>query len=855
MDKLAVLQHQNQKLAVQLEEKRREHKLLQDRVAQLEGSAEEYAQTLLVVNRSWEQLNDDVQHLLKSAGGSQPDAPLSPVPGVPASADPFLRKLLAGASAAQLKEANDALKSLNSGKTDVEVALQRRADGTKAALASLLAQVHALRAGQASSTDPTEQQQQQQANLAAGRSRLLAEQLRQTSDRHLEAIERIKRLENELADAEAVSADSDQLSELSNVQRKCVALQSSHGQDLASQQYGNEGPARPLPEAAADDVQELRRALQARTAEIEQEQDAHFATKRELAAVLARFGNESSWVPNTEMFKALLQQVLALQSAVEARGRELEALARERDQADMRAADRAAVALRESQLAARFAELSAQHKQLQSSRAEAEQRAMKLEGRLAEEKERAAGNPTTAELQMMIQTLRSGIALKEKELAQAKVLRDRVAKQTEEMAECKKANQLLLCQVQRLTEFVQLQQLQCEKLLEPHAVAEDQLLDEQALTEALSCCSSIASLEHRQLGHPSSQSDADSHWKAKCTALARQLEDHELSKQAAAAATAELAARQQLAAEVQSSAALRAELVAAGVRQQALEAQLAAAREECELYSSEIDETSKLHDNMQTQTTRVLAQLANKEEALSSAHAEKLKMAQQLSRLEESLASGKAEVDRLAAANKAAAAAQDLLGAELQRLAGDLAMEYACVPRLHDAFPAGSSCSQAKEQARGHNARCGVLEAEVRVKEEEAASLQAQLQAAQQQLAALREQLAEVEERGVKDRSKRQRVEEDNKALTARVDKLRKTASSGPGGSAGGRETAAEVEAMRKLLNCNVCHERQKNVIITKCCHVFCDKCIKRNLDSRNRKCPGCGTAFGQADVKQFFFT
>ncbi|KAL6758238.1 hypothetical protein V8C86DRAFT_2601417 [Haematococcus lacustris] len=827
MDKLAVLQHQNQKLAVQLEEKRREHKLLQDRVAQLEGSAEEYAQTLLVVNRSWEQLNDDVQHLLKSAGGSQPDAPLNPVPGVPASADPFLRKLLAGASAAQLKEANDALKSLNSGKTDVEVALQRRADGTKAALASLLAQVHALRAGQASSTEPTEQQQQQQANLAAGRSRLLAEQLRQTSDRHLEAIERIKRLENELADAEA---------ELSNVQRKCVALQSSHGQDLASQQYGNEGSARPLPEAAADDVQELRRALQARTAEIEQEQDAHFATKRELAAVLARFGNESSWVPHTEMFKALLQQVQALQSAVEERGRELEALARERDQADMRAADRAAVALRESQLAARFAELSAQHKQLQSSRAEAEQRAMELEGRLAEEKERAAGNPTTAELQMMIQTLRSGIALKEKELAQAKVLRDRVAKQTDEMAECKKANQLLLCQVQRLTEFVQLQQLQCEKLLEPHAVAEDQLLDEQALTEALSCCSSMASLEHRQLGHPSSsQSDADSHWKAKCTALARQLEDHELSKQAAAAATAELAARQQLAAEVQSSAALRAELVAAGVRQQALEAQLAAAREECELYSSEIDETSKLHDNMQTQTTRVLAQLANKEEALSSAHAEKLKMAQQLSRLEESLASGKAEMDRLAAANKATAAAQDLLGAELQRLSGDLAM--------------------AKEQARGHNARCGVLEAEVRVKEEEAASLQAQLQAAQQQLAALREQLAEVEERGVKDRSKRQRVEEDNKALTARVDKLRKTASSGPGGSAGGRETAAEVEAMRKLLNCNVCHERQKNVIITKCCHVFCDKCIKRNLDSRNRKCPGCGTAFGQADVKQFFFT
>lgn len=64
-----------------------------------------------------------------------------------------------------------------------------------------------------------------------------------------------------------------------------------------------------------------------------------------------------------------------------------------------------------------------------------------------------------------------------------------------------------------------------------------------------------------------------------------------------------------------------------------------------------------------------------------------------------------------------------------------------------------------------------------------------------------------------------------------------------------------EIDAMRTLLNCNVCHERQKNVIITKCCHVFCSKCIQKNLETRNRKCPGCGVPFGQADVKQFYYT
>jgi len=71
----------------------------------------------------------------------------------------------------------------------------------------------------------------------------------------------------------------------------------------------------------------------------------------------------------------------------------------------------------------------------------------------------------------------------------------------------------------------------------------------------------------------------------------------------------------------------------------------------------------------------------------------------------------------------------------------------------------------------------------------------------------------------------------------------------------GGGGDAEELEAMRTLLRCNVCHERQKSVIITKCWHMFCSHCIRKNLETRNRKCPGCGAAFGQHDVKQFFFT
>lgn len=52
-----------------------------------------------------------------------------------------------------------------------------------------------------------------------------------------------------------------------------------------------------------------------------------------------------------------------------------------------------------------------------------------------------------------------------------------------------------------------------------------------------------------------------------------------------------------------------------------------------------------------------------------------------------------------------------------------------------------------------------------------------------------------------------------------------------------------------------VCFERQKDTIITKCWHTFCNVCIKKNLETRHRKCPGCGVPFGQGDVKPVFLT
>ncbi|KAE9033529.1 hypothetical protein PR003_g8701 [Phytophthora rubi] len=64
-----------------------------------------------------------------------------------------------------------------------------------------------------------------------------------------------------------------------------------------------------------------------------------------------------------------------------------------------------------------------------------------------------------------------------------------------------------------------------------------------------------------------------------------------------------------------------------------------------------------------------------------------------------------------------------------------------------------------------------------------------------------------------------------------------------------------ELRDLQKLVNCSVCQDRRKDVIITKCHHMFCKECIENNLKSRNRKCPTCKKMFGHDDVKSVWFT
>lgn len=315
MDRNQVLLHQNSKLGAQLEEKRREHRVLQDKLAGFEGREAEYAQTLLCVNRLWAELAQDLHHLCAAAAlqplatadengsggpgavagsGHAPSAACAPAAKLPASiTDPFLRQLLAGADARTIKDVADGCKQLEREQTEVEAHLVARTHSTKGQLASLLQHIEHLQQQQPGGKEQNEVARLQALlNKQAAQHRTLSSQVQLADDRWLEGQEQIKKLQNELADAEQ---------ELSNFQRKLHSIKTSN--ELAAREAAaatpQQAPAPPTPsgslqpnasltpapslpvqEDVADEVKELQQLLNKRTEELDKECKLHMDTRR-----------------------------------------------------------------------------------------------------------------------------------------------------------------------------------------------------------------------------------------------------------------------------------------------------------------------------------------------------------------------------------------------------------------------------------------------------------------------------------------------------------------------------------------------------------------------------------------------
>ncbi|OMH80542.1 E3 ubiquitin-protein ligase BRE1, partial [Zancudomyces culisetae] len=61
------------------------------------------------------------------------------------------------------------------------------------------------------------------------------------------------------------------------------------------------------------------------------------------------------------------------------------------------------------------------------------------------------------------------------------------------------------------------------------------------------------------------------------------------------------------------------------------------------------------------------------------------------------------------------------------------------------------------------------------------------------------------------------------------------------------------VDQYKSLLKCPSCRRNFKTHVLNRCMHVFCKSCLDSRIETRQRKCPTCGDAFGVNDVRQIY--
>uniref|UniRef100_A0A673WCU8 E3 ubiquitin protein ligase n=1 Tax=Salmo trutta TaxID=8032 RepID=A0A673WCU8_SALTR len=125
-----------------------------------------------------------------------------------------------------------------------------------------------------------------------------------------------------------------------------------------------------------------------------------------------------------------------------------------------------------------------------------------------------------------------------------------------------------------------------------------------------------------------------------------------------------------------------------------------------------------------------------------------------------------------------------------------------------------------------------------------------QLDQVQQRLGTVREEVIENSISREKESFNARRAQEDISKLRRKIEKAKKPAETVRNGDDILNE---EINDYKARLTCPCCNSRVKDAVLTKCFHVFCFECVKTRYDTRQRKCPKCNAAFGANDFHRIY--
>nr|XP_043606735.1 E3 ubiquitin-protein ligase BRE1-like 2 [Erigeron canadensis] len=246
---------------------------------------------------------------------------------------------------------------------------------------------------------------------------------------------------------------------------------------------------------------------------------------------------------------------------------------------------------------------------------------------------------------------------------------------------------------------------------------------------------------------------------------------------------------------------------------------------EAEAYISEIETIGQAYEDMQTQNQHLLQQVMERDDYNIKLVSESVKMKQSHT----SLISEKQVLEKqLQQVNSAV----ELLKS---RIAHSEEQMNACI----------THALKSTEEDRHLAVNLENSKRELSNADKELKCLKSLLSSSEKEYDQMCQKIEEIQEELDNERSDRKKLDEELAELNMKVTEL--TLGSG---EAAIQKLQDEIKECKSILKCGVCFDRPKEVVIVKCYHLFCNPCIQRNLEIRHRKCPGCGMAFGQNDVR-----
>lgn len=840
----AVLQYQNQKLVQQLDSQKHELQSLEAKIKELQEKQTSYDEMLITVNQLWNLFVDDLILLgVRAGGGSNVLQKLDSenqtrdsIPSCPPE-DMFLCRLLqvnsieSSSKDGILQYVEEALASRHSSARELMKFIEEVIDAQRMKTKSIAEAFHEKLSAedaiiQLSKIDDMMKEEAKNLHevmeIIHLKHKEYADQIETYISSHSVDQAEIQHLAGELEET---------MAELEESRRKLVSLKMQ--KDIASGTHslvpaaavvnGSVSPEK-RPADGRMDLQELKDSVEEakilaadRLSEVEEAQQDNITLSKQLENLQNEL-NDDKYVHSSRLYNLVNDQLQHWNVEVE----------RYKALTDSLLIDRSLVLRREKEINVRAESADAARNTVDDSESRIEQLEVQLQKSIIEKNDLglkmeeaiqdSGRKDIKAEFRVMASALSKEMGMMEAQLNRWKETANEALSLREKTVSLKVSLSTKTNEQKRLTDKCVEQMAEIKSLKALIEKLQNDKLELQIMLDM-----------YGQEGHDPrdlmeiKESERRAHSQAEV--LKNALDEHSLELRVKAANEAEAACQQRLSAAEAEIIELVAKLDASERDVMELEEAMKSKDREAEAYIAEMETIGQAFEDMQTQNQHLLQQVAERDDLNIKLVSESVKTKQ----------------------------VQSFLLSEKQALARQLQQINALVEsaklRILHAEEQMKACLTEALRYNSEDRHLAVnLETtkwELADAEKELKWLKSAVTSSDKEYEQIQRKTEDMRKELENERNERKKLEEELMEVNNKVAELTSET-----GEAAIQKLQDEIKDCKAILKCGVCFDRPKEVVITKCFHLFCNPCIQRNLEIRHRKCPGCGTAFGQSDVR-----